>query len=193
MSFPQIVELEQARELGDKSEVDEVIDNARKEKDLLEGQVANLQEQLSRCRCEVNKFKEQLRQMQEECKVSTVFIYYFDDSCNWIELNYNPNFFQVTRNNAKSAISNLEYQLEQLKEEKSNLSLELQESRELAAELQVQAQCHLEDKLQLKSVLTETQKHLVLNEKKMSEMEKILNEEKRIKSETVIKHYTREW
>lgn len=91
----------------------------------------------------------------------------------------------MTRNNAKSAISNLEYQLEQLKEEKSNIALELQESRESAAELQVQAQCHLEDKLQLKSVLTETQKQLVLNEKRMSEMEKILNEEKRIKMEKV--------
>ena len=61
----------------------------------------------------------------------------------------------------------------------------MQESRELAAELQVQAQCHLEDKLQLKSVLSETQKHLVLNEKKLSELERILNEEKRIKMEKV--------
>lgn len=65
----QIIELEQARELGDKSEVDEVIDNARKEKDLMESQIANLQEQLSRSKCEVNKLKEQLRQLQEECKV----------------------------------------------------------------------------------------------------------------------------
>lgn len=83
-------------------------------------------------------------------------------------------------------MGNLEYQLEQLKNDKLIMSQELQESRELAAELQVQAQCHLEDKLQLKSVLSETQKHLVLNEKKMSELEKILNEEKRIKIEKVI-------
>ncbi|KAL0266679.1 UNVERIFIED_CONTAM: hypothetical protein PYX00_009161 [Menopon gallinae] len=153
----KITELEQARELRDKSEMDEIIDNARKEKDFLEGQIADLQEQLSRSRCEVNKLKEQLRQLQEECK--------------------------VVKNNSKSAISNLEYQLQQLKDEKMNLAQELQESRELAAELQVQAQCHLEDKSQLKSVLSETQKHLVLNEKKMSEMEKLLCEEQRIKME----------
>lgn len=65
------------------------------------------------------------------------------------------------------------------------ITQELQDSRELAAELQVQAQCHLEDKLQLKSVLSETQKHLVLNEKKMSELERVLSEEKRIKMEKV--------
>ncbi|KAK6636435.1 hypothetical protein RUM43_010096 [Polyplax serrata] len=153
----KISELEQARELGDKSEVDKVIDNARKEKDFLEAQVANLQEQLSRSICEVEKLKEQFRQLQEECK--------------------------VTRNNAKSVVGNLEYQLEQLRDEKLSLVQKLQDSRELAAELQVQAQCHLEDKLQLKSVLSETQKHLVLNEKKMSELERILNEEKRIKIE----------
>lgn len=91
----------------------------------------------------------------------------------------------MIKNNSKSAISNLEYQLQQLKDEKMNLAQELQESRELAAELQVQAQCHLEDKSQLKSVLSETQKHLVLNEKKMSEMEKLLCEEQRIKMEKV--------
>lgn len=39
----QIEELEQARRLGDKSDVDEMIDNARREKDYLECEVANLQ------------------------------------------------------------------------------------------------------------------------------------------------------
>lgn len=70
----QIIELEQARELRDKSEMDEIIDNARKEKDLLEAQIADLQEHLSRSRCEVNKLKEQLRQLQEECKVRNLKI-----------------------------------------------------------------------------------------------------------------------
>ena len=70
--FVQILELEKTRELGDKSEVDKVIDDARKEKDLLESQVANLQEQLSRSKCEVEKLKEQFRQLQEECKVRLI-------------------------------------------------------------------------------------------------------------------------
>lgn len=77
MRFYQISELEQARELGDKSEVDKVIDNARKEKDFLEAQVANLQEQLSRSICEVEKLKEQFRQLQEECKVRHIFLLIF--------------------------------------------------------------------------------------------------------------------
>jgi transcription elongation GreA/GreB family factor len=65
----QIEELEQARELGDKTELDELLDNARKEKDMLEGHVALLQEQLSRSQCETIRLRDQLVHLQEECKV----------------------------------------------------------------------------------------------------------------------------
>jgi transcription elongation GreA/GreB family factor len=65
----QIEELEQARELGDKTELDELLDNARKEKDTLESQVALLQEQLSRSQCETARLRDQLVHLQEECKV----------------------------------------------------------------------------------------------------------------------------
>lgn len=61
--------MEHARELGDKSEIESLLDNVRKEKDILEGQVATLQEQLSRSQCEVSKLREQLSSLQEECKV----------------------------------------------------------------------------------------------------------------------------
>jgi len=65
----QIEELEQTRELGDKTELDELLDNARKEKDTLESQVALLQEQLSRSQCETARLRDQLTHLQEECKV----------------------------------------------------------------------------------------------------------------------------
>jgi transcription elongation GreA/GreB family factor len=65
----QIEELEQARELGDKTEMDELLDNARKEKDTLESQMALLQEQLSRSQCETTRLRDQLAHLQEECKV----------------------------------------------------------------------------------------------------------------------------
>jgi Chromosome segregation ATPases len=60
----KIEELEQAREVGDKTELDEMLDNARKEKDSLESQVATLQEQLSRSQCEVARLRDQLSHIQ---------------------------------------------------------------------------------------------------------------------------------
>jgi len=65
----QIEELEQARKLGDKTEMDELLDTARKEKDTLESQIAALQEQLSRSQCETARLRDQLGHLQEECKV----------------------------------------------------------------------------------------------------------------------------
>lgn len=56
----QINELEQDRALSDKSELDELLDNARKEKDQLESEVAYLKEQLARSKNEIEKLKEQV-------------------------------------------------------------------------------------------------------------------------------------
>ena len=60
----KIEELEQAREVGDKTELDELLDNARKEKDALESQAATLQEQLSRSQCEVARLRDLLSHIQ---------------------------------------------------------------------------------------------------------------------------------
>ncbi|PNF37013.1 hypothetical protein B7P43_G08061 [Cryptotermes secundus] len=152
----KIEELEQARELGDKTELDELLDNARKEKDALESQVALLQEQLSRSQCETARLRDQLVHLQEECK--------------------------VMRNNAKSAVSDLEYQCSMVLQEKQQLTGELQVLQETVAELQVQCQCHLEDKRQLKAVLSETQRHLGDVEHRLAEQEQALANEKRLRS-----------
>ncbi|KAJ9594516.1 hypothetical protein L9F63_014053, partial [Diploptera punctata] len=153
----KIEELEQAREVGDKTELDEMLDNARKEKDALESQVATLQEQLSRSQCEVARLKDQLSHIQEECK--------------------------VVRNNAKSAVSDLEYQCSVVRQEKQQLATDLQVLQESVSELQVQCQCHLEDKRQLKAVLSETQRHLGEVERRLAEQEQALAEEKRLRQE----------
>jgi chromosome segregation ATPase len=152
----KIEELEQARELGDKTEMDELLDNARKEKDTLESQMALLQEQLSRSQCETTRLRDQLAHLQEECK--------------------------VMRNNAKSAVSDLEYQCSMVRQEKQQLAAELQVLQESAAELQVQCQCHLEDKRQLKAVLSETQRHLSDMESRLVEKEQALTDEKKLHS-----------
>lgn len=120
------------------------------------------QEQCSRSACEVNKLKEQVRQLQEECKVA--------------------------RNNARSAVDSLEYQLARAMEERAALGQELHEQREAVKELQVQCLCHQEDKAQLKGVLSETQKHVVQVERELMEVERRYREERRLRQEEVSTH-----
>lgn len=144
---------------GDKSELEELLDNVRKEKDVLEVQVASLQEQLSRSHCEVTKLKEQLSHLQEECK--------------------------VTKNKARSALNDLEYECERGREERGRLSAELQTLQETTSELQVQCQCHLDDKRQLNELLTETQQHLGESERLFAQLSKELAEEKSLRAKEV--------
>lgn len=65
----KIEELEQPRQLENKSEADELLDAARREKDTLETQAAALQEQLARSRCDQDRLRDQYTQLQEEYKV----------------------------------------------------------------------------------------------------------------------------
>jgi len=50
--------------LSDKSELDELLDNARKEKDQLESEMSYLKEQLARSKNEIEKLKEQVLVLQ---------------------------------------------------------------------------------------------------------------------------------
>ncbi|RZC36517.1 GRIP and coiled-coil domain-containing protein 2-like [Asbolus verrucosus] len=153
----KINELEQDRALSDKSELDELLDNARKEKDALESEVAHLKEQLALSKNETEKLKEQVSILQEECK--------------------------VIRNNAKSTQSDLEYKLEKILAEKNALAEQLQQFQEAVNELQLQAQCQLDDKRQLSAVLSETQRNLNESERKIVALESELSELKKIKQE----------
>lgn len=155
----KIGELEEDRKLSDKSELDELLDNARKEKDSLESEVAYLKEQWARSKNETEKLREQVSGLQEECK--------------------------VTRNNAKSTQSDLEYKCEKLAKEKLALTEQLQQFQEAVNELQVQSQCQSEDKRQLSAVLSETQRNLSEAERKSLQLENELEELKRLRSEEV--------
>ena len=91
----------------------------------------------------------------------------------------------MVRNNAKSAVSDLEYQCSVVRQEKQQLAADLQVLQESVSELQVQCQCHLEDKRQLKAVLSETQRHLGEVERRLAEQEQALAEEKKLRQEEV--------
>lgn len=170
----KIEELEQDRALGDKSDLGELLDVARKEKDSLEVQVASMQELLSKSQCEIQKIRDQLAGVTEECK--------------------------VTRNNAKCALSDLEYKCETLKQEKIKLSIDLQQLQDSINELQVnwrimiinpfyaytkiiliqfqiQNKCHVEDKGQLEALLSETQRHLGDTERLLTDKDEQLQDE----------------
>ncbi|XP_058821256.1 cytospin-A-like isoform X2 [Topomyia yanbarensis] len=147
----KIDELEQDRALGDKSDLRELLDTARKEKDALEIQVASLQEQLSISQCEIQKLKDQLARISEECK--------------------------VVRNNAKCVISDLEYKHETIKQEKNKIASDCQQLQENVNELQVQNKCLAEDKAQLEALLSETQRHLGDTERLLAEKTDELNQE----------------
>ncbi|XP_063988837.1 cytospin-A-like isoform X3 [Diachasmimorpha longicaudata] len=151
----KIEELEQSRQVESKSEADELLDAARREKDTLETQAAALQEQLARSHCDHDRLRDQYSQLQEECK--------------------------VTRNNAKSAIDDLEYRLSQLKEERLSVNTELQLVRDSLAELQAQCQRHLEDKRELKAALSEAQRREREAQLRQYELERTLNDEKKLR------------
>lgn len=57
--------------------------------------------------------------------------------------------------------------------------------QETSSELQVQSQCHLDDKRQLESLLTETQKHLGECARSLAHTEKLLAEEKNLRAKEV--------
>ncbi|XP_050544018.1 cytospin-A-like isoform X2 [Daktulosphaira vitifoliae] len=128
----KIEELEAARDkLGDKSELEELLNQTRREKDNLESQLASLQERVQRAFCEIDRLKEQLTNSNEQCNVAT--------------------------NNAKSALIDLQWQRDKWHEEVNALTAELKIAKEAEAETQVLCQKYVDEKRQLADVLSETQ------------------------------------
>ncbi|KAI5722402.1 hypothetical protein M8J76_007851 [Diaphorina citri] len=148
----KIEELEEDRDnLRDKSELDELLSQTRKEKDVLESQVALLQDSVSRSECKCNQQQDAIMHLTQEIK--------------------------VIRNNAKSSLSDMEYERDLNQKEIQRLSHELELLQENYNELQVQVQNHLEDKRQLKSLLSETQKQLSEVQNSLNITSKRLSEE----------------
>lgn len=84
----------------------------------------------------------------------------------------------MARNNAKSAVDDLEYRLKQLKDERLSVSTELQLVRDSLAELQAQCQRHLEDKRELKTALSEAQT-------RQYDMERALADERKLRRDEI--------
>lgn len=151
----KIDEFEQERILGDKTDLHALLDTTRKEKDALECTITTLQESLSISQCEVQKLKDQIAAVNEECK--------------------------LTRNNAKCALSDLEFKFEQMKDEKMQLSLDLKLAQDNIIELESQCNHHIEDKVKLENLLTDTKRHLSEKERLLDEKEDALNNEKKLR------------
>lgn len=79
----------------------------------------------------------------------------------------------------------MEYKCEKSKEDAVRLSGELHKMRENYLELEVQCQCHLDDKQQLKNVLLQTQQHLAESDRQYSELKQTLEEEKKQREQEV--------
>lgn len=158
----KIEEYDQERLKGDKSDLSDLLDVARKEKDILESQVASLQEQNSKALCEIQKLKDQLAGLSEECK--------------------------VLRNNAKCAISEYEYKNSNLTEDNKKLASDNQSLQDALNEMHVQVKCQAEDKMQLEQLLTETQRHLGDAERLLNDKDEALNCERALRKQEVGRH-----
>lgn len=118
--------------MSDKSELDELLDNARKEKDQLESEMSYLKEQLARSKNEIEKLKEQVLVLQ----VFSPFFIPGKISLYFLKKKQQEEC-KVTRNNAKSTQSDLEYKCEKIASEKAALSEQLQQFQEAVNEFQV--------------------------------------------------------
>ncbi|CAD6216038.1 GSCOCG00011246001-RA-CDS [Cotesia congregata] len=153
----KVEELKVSKQLETTSEADELLNTVRREKDTLETQAAVLQEQLARSHCDYDRLRDQYSQLQEE--------------------------FKVTRNNAKSSIDDLEYRLSQLNDERISANTELQLVRDSLSELQNQCQRHLEDKRELKVLLSEAQRRERDAQHHYYDLEQALNNERKLRQE----------
>lgn len=92
----KIEELEQSRQLENKSEADELLDAARREKDTLETQAAALQEQLARSHCDHDRLRDQYSQLQEEYKVRLFCLCRIDSNLKTILIE--KTFLKIVKN-----------------------------------------------------------------------------------------------
>ncbi|CAL4069287.1 unnamed protein product, partial [Meganyctiphanes norvegica] len=148
----KIVELEAAVVTGEKSELADVLERVRQEKDQLEKDNAALQQQLNASSCENQRIKEQLAQVQDD--------------------------LMVARNNAKTQLDAADWKKSQLDAEHIQLQEEFEVMRNNLAELQMTSQRHLEDKRELKASLSEAQKKLAESFENIAEKERQFVEEK---------------
>lgn len=82
-------------------------------------------------------------------------------------------------------MNDLEYKCEKQKEDTDRLTAELHDLRANYVELEVQCQCYLDDKKQLKSALLQAQQHLAETDRQHTELKQSLDEEKKLRLQEV--------
>ncbi|XP_062582587.1 cytospin-A-like [Saccostrea cucullata] len=144
----KVQELEQYCKAADShSELEELLHNTRQEKDKLESKLADMKESLQHAQCELGRGKESLTAKEEELK--------------------------VCKNNAKTEIQDLKYQLEKLEKGKTDSSSELSNIREHIEQLKHDCNKYKEEKNELLTQLSEAKEknHSLQQEKATLEVE----------------------
>ncbi|XP_059479560.1 cytospin-A-like isoform X7 [Neocloeon triangulifer] len=147
----KIEELEECRTSpANETQLESRLESIRSEKEELEVKIVELQEQLAKAQGEVARIRETTNTLQEELKVS--------------------------RNNARSQVSELEFVINQEREETKR-------AQAASTEQAAQAQRHLEDKRQLRATLSEAQRENLALKEELKTIQAQLDEEKRLRAE----------
>lgn len=128
----KLEELEAARDVVDKTDIEAKLDELRREKDGLETQLSEAAQKIERAEFEVERLRETASVARQELEG------------------------QIAAREERLAAS--EEKLAKLKQEKANLVVELQDLQNSVTELEVKCQHHLSDKRELRANLSETQK-----------------------------------
>lgn len=146
----KVSELQREREANATSELDNLLSEARRDKEKIEAKAMRLQEQLALSQRETSRLKEKLNQIQEEN--------------------------MVTKNNAHKQVSDLEYRIEQLETEKIQIQREMEILEDALHQAELKCQRHLEDKRELKATVGELQKTVNETTAQLKEVQKELDE-----------------
>lgn len=148
----KITELEAAVISGEKSELADVLERVKQEKDALEKENSSLQQKINSAICENERLKDQISSFQDE--------------------------LMVARNNARSQREDADWKNSQLEKERHHLEEEMDLLRSTVEDLKITCQHHLEDKRDLKASLSESQKKLTETLEKLAEKDRAFMEER---------------
>ncbi|KAK7083131.1 Calponin y domain, partial [Halocaridina rubra] len=148
----KITELEAAVISGEKSELADVLERVKQEKDLLEKENSSLQQKITATACENERLKDQISSLQDD--------------------------LMVARNNAKSQREDADWKKSQMEKERHQLEEELELLRNTVEDLKITCQHHLEDKRDLKANLSESQKKLTDTLEKLAEKDRAFLDER---------------
>ena len=154
----KVQELEQYCKVADsRSDLEELLHTTRQEKDKLEDKLADMKDTTLHLQCEITRLKETLSQKEEELKVA--------------------------KNNAKSELTDLKFQVETLQKGKTEQHSEVEMLREHVNQLVQDCERYLQEKGGLSNKLAELEKEMGVIKVEKQGMEAELNDFKSRHSE----------